>query len=118
MTVMTSRSVAPQGPLRMSAGRTFSTMPKSTSQTSPRFAMRFLLIKHGKGDAGAAGNVLVRQRLAVEFDGRNPPLQFPPQLLFFSGRERLKLFQNRFGLRAPVPNHNRARAVVGLKIGR
>lgn len=95
-------------PLRTRARRTFSAMPRSTSQTSPRFGMLFLLIKHGEGDAGAAGNVLVRQRLAVEFDGRNAPLQFPPQHLFFRGREHFKLFQNGFSLRAHVPNHNRA----------
>ena len=77
-------------------------MPRSTSQTSPRFGVLFLLIKHGEGDAGAAGNVPVRQWLAVEFDGRNAPLQFPPQPLFFRGRERLKLFQNGFNRRAHV----------------
>src|ERR1017187_5046328 len=108
MTVMTSRSVAPQGPLRTRAGRTFSAMPRSTSQTSPRFGMLFLLIEHGEGDAGAAGDVLVRQRLAVEFNGCNAALQFLPQCLLFSGRERLKLFQNGFSLRAHAPNHKRA----------
>jgi len=41
---------------RIRAGRTFSTMPRSTSQTSPRLGTLFLLIEHGDCDAGAVGN--------------------------------------------------------------
>jgi hypothetical protein len=51
------------------AGLTFSTMPRSTNQTSPRSGAFFLLVKHLECNARALLNILVRQRLAVKPGG-------------------------------------------------
>src|SRR5438876_11564508 len=69
MTVMMSRSMAAHGPLKIRAGLTFSTMPRSTNQTSPRFGTLLLFVQRLERDAGALRNVVVRQRLAIEFNG-------------------------------------------------
>src|SRR5688572_12662624 len=69
-------SETPQGPLRISAGRTFSIIPRSTSQTSPRFATFFLLIQKSKHLPGAFGDIFVAQWLiAIQFRGMTLPFR-------------------------------------------
>jgi len=83
ITVIISRSFASQGPLNTSAGRTFSTMPGSTNQTSPRAGPFLLLVQHLESDARALLDVFVRQRLAIKLPGsrRGPRSDALPQLL-------------------------------------
>ena len=64
-TVMRSRSSSTQPPLNTSAGRTFSTMPKSTSQISPRLGLGFIGIKSRERYSGGIGDVIIGQRFRV-----------------------------------------------------
>src|SRR5205807_1969247 len=81
MTVMMSRSLSPQGPLRTRAGRTFSIMPRSTSQTSPRLGAFFILVEQVESHARSVRDVFVGERLAVDLGGS--------RLLLAGGVERV-----------------------------
>jgi hypothetical protein len=103
--VIRSRSFDSQGPLKTNAGRTFSTMPRSTNQTSPRFGTLLFLVEHLEGNTSALLNVFVCQRLAVKFPGsrRSKSSDALPQLLpyraLFGERQRSNLLQHSLGFR-------------------
>src|SRR6185436_14549280 len=64
-TVMTARSVSPKGTLRMRTGRTFSTMPQSNNQISPRLGGTLLLIEQGSNLVAGGGGCVVVQRAGI-----------------------------------------------------
>jgi hypothetical protein len=73
-TVTSARSALVNGMLKMKTGRTFSIMPQSNSQTSPRLGGTFLLSQHcGQCVASGSGNVIVeragipRRKMANDF---------------------------------------------------
>src|SRR5260221_10988841 len=116
MTVIIARSFVPQGPLRITAGRTFWIMPRSTNQTSPRLGTLFLVVQHLKSHAGAFRDVVIRQWLTVEFNrGRffaNAPRQFPPHLALFRERQSFELLQNALSLCAHSGEHYSCRGKI------
>ena len=59
ITVMRLRSAEPQGPLNTRAGLTFSTIPRSTSQTSPRFGTFFLFVQSLESNPSAFFDVAI-----------------------------------------------------------
>ena len=106
ITVIMSRSFASHGPLKTNAGRTFSTMPRSTNQTSPRPGTLLLFVKHLESHARALLNVFVRQGFAIKLPGnwRGPfsdaLLQVPQQRLLIADGQCPDLFQHNLCFRA------------------
>ena len=73
----------------MRTGRTFSTMPQSNSQTSPRLGGTFLLIQHrGQRVPSVSGNVIV-ERAGIPL--RKMLNDFSHELLLFFDWQRLEL---------------------------
>ena len=70
--MISARSESPKGTLMTKAGRTFSAIPKSKSQTSPRAGVIFLGFKKRKELVCRVGGFLVVQRTRIEW---NDPLQ-------------------------------------------
>src|ERR1035437_9799357 len=62
---MSARSDSLNARLRIRAGRAFWTMPRSTSQTSPRLGTRLLLVEQGKSLGSNGRQVIVRQRAVI-----------------------------------------------------
>src|SRR5436309_4828752 len=61
-TVRTARSVSVKGTLKMRTGRTFSTMPQSNNQTSPRLGGTLFLVEHrGQLVSGSSGDVIAQR---------------------------------------------------------
>ena len=88
-TVAIARSVSAKGMLRMRTGRTFSIMPQSQSQTSPRLGTTFLLVEHG-GDLVPSG----RGNRIVKWTGiprREAENELAYDLLFLFGPQSFKL---------------------------
>jgi hypothetical protein len=112
-TVMTTRSFTSQGPLKINAGRTFSTIPRSTSQTSPRFGTFLLFVEHLERDTSALLNVFVCQRFAVKLpDSRRRKLtdalpQLLPNRALIRDGQRSNLLEHRLGFRTHVLNDTR-----------
>ncbi len=68
MTLMSARSVSLNARLRTSAGRTFSTIPKSTIQPSPRLGTGFLLVEQGEGLGRDSRQIVIGQRAVIVGD--------------------------------------------------
>lgn len=61
-TVRTARSASAKGTLKMRTGRTFSTIPQSNSQTSPRLGGTFFLVEDcGQLVSSTGGNIIVQR---------------------------------------------------------
>src|SRR4029450_8562484 len=88
-TVTRARSASVNGMLKMRTGRTFSTMPQSNSQTSPRLGGTFLLSQHcGQRIASGSGDVIVKRAGIPRPKMAN---DFSHELLLFLDWERLEL---------------------------
>jgi hypothetical protein len=87
-------------PLKTNAGRTFSTMPRSINQTSPRPGTLLLFVQHWEIDARALLNVFVRQGFAIKLPGNrrgllsDALLQVPQQRVLIADGQCPDLFQH------------------------
>src|SRR6266480_4402189 len=89
ITVTRARSASLNGMLRMRTGRTFSTMPQSNNQTSPRLGGTFLLAHYrGQCVAGGGGNIIVER---AGIPRRKMVNDFPHELLLFFDWQRLEV---------------------------
>lgn len=77
-----ARSLSPNATLRISAGRTFSAMPRSSSQTSPRTGFIFLCIKHSEERIRRVSGFFVVQRARIERNGAAKELGCEDAFLF------------------------------------
>ena len=74
---------------KISTGRTFSTMPQSNSQTSPRRGVILFLVQHGGQLIPCRGDLRVVQRAGIE--RRQPAKQLFHELPLFRGCKRFVL---------------------------
>jgi len=110
MTVIRARSESENGTLMSSAGRTFSAMPRSTSQTSPRLGIGFLPVQKGEGLRGQLGQCFIGDVTIIQVAGQLDDLvaQFP-QVLRWQG---LDFLQQSLGGDAHVGNLIEGEAAV------
>lgn len=88
-------SVSAKGMLKTITGRTFSAMPQSNIQTSPRLGVMFFAFEYGSQVVAGACQHLVLQRAGVNW--RQPPEELSYEHLFFCRRQRIKRHQQSRG---------------------
>jgi len=94
--------VSAKGTLRIKTGRTFSIIPQSKSQTSPRWGTILLPFKHGGELVSRERDFAVVERAGIE--GRKTAEDFFCDRLLLLGRQRLKCGDHLFGNNAHGDN--------------